>query len=191
MSERASWVEKHRDAFELLVSAAMNRITEGPRRSGDESIARQAARTAGANMLYSHVSTENNQNRDNAPSVQNIVSPSNYPCTTRQNAVRHGYGNDGFPAETTSGTQSFIGPPAAAPQLPNNSDVSHMPNAPSKVFFDDGAAYGPPEGGGSQDDAMRIVGELAQWIEQDQNSTLPVWMPNFEQLDNGGRHWAQ
>ncbi|KAI0127743.1 putative C6 transcription factor [Xylariales sp. AK1849] len=98
MGERAPWVRKYRDAFELLVNATMEKLQSG----------------------------------------------------------------DGRLAET-----------AAARVHAGGHKVSTAP--------DDGTKS-PPNG---DQDAWRVVAELASWIDQDEGS--PVWMPDFETLQGLGQ----
>ncbi|KAI1859228.1 uncharacterized protein JN550_012148 [Neoarthrinium moseri] len=98
MGERAPWVRKYRDAFELLVNATMEKLQSG----------------------------------------------------------------DGRLAET------------AAAQVHANTNQAWAP-------ADDGAKPSP---GGDQE-AWRVVAELANWIDQEEGS--PVWMPDFETLQSLGQ----
>ncbi|KAF7522656.1 hypothetical protein G7054_g12081 [Neopestalotiopsis clavispora] len=100
MGERAPWVRKYRDAFELLVNATMEKLQSG----------------------------------------------------------------DGRLAET------------AAAQV----------NSHSKVWTPtDGANNKPSPGAAGDQEAWRVVAELANWIDQDEGS--PVWMPDFETLQSLGQ----
>ncbi|ETS83405.1 hypothetical protein PFICI_05281 [Pestalotiopsis fici W106-1] len=99
MGERAPWVRKYRDAFELLVNATMEKLQSGDGR---------LAETAAAQV--------------NAASSNKVWTPT------------------------------------------------------------DGASK--PSPGGDQE-AWRVVAELANWIDQDEGS--PVWMPDFETLQSLGQ----
>ncbi|KAH8653490.1 fungal-specific transcription factor domain-containing protein [Xylariales sp. PMI_506] len=100
MGERAPWVRKYRDAFELLVNATMEKL-----QSGDGRLAETAAAQVDANKT---------QGKAWAPSED---SPKTSP-------------------------------------------------------------------GGDQQEAWRVVAEVANWIDQEEGS--PVWMPDFETLQNLG-----
>jgi hypothetical protein len=109
MGERAPWVRKYRDAFELLVNATMEKLQSGDSRLAETAAAKVQGRGAGgrANKLWE----------------------------------------------------------AAA----STAEEEH-----------DGAKQSP---GGDQE-AWRVVAELANWIDQDEGS--PVWMPDFETLQSLG-----
>lgn len=49
----------------------------------------------------------------------------------------------------------------------------------------DGAANKPSPGAAGDQEAWRVVAELANWIDQDEGS--PVWMPDFETLQSLGQ----
>ncbi|ORY69823.1 putative C6 transcription factor [Pseudomassariella vexata] len=101
MGERASWVGKYRDAFELLVNAAMEKLQSGDGRLTEKA----AAQVSG--------------------------------------------GGDG--AGTRTGRETWSG------QIHQG-------------------------GMGEEQEAWRVVAELASWIDQGEGS--PVWMPDFEMLQN-------
>lgn len=113
MGERAPWVRKYRDAFEVLVDAAMEKL-----RCGEASLADMVA------------------------------------AAQSQSQARDGGGG----GPTDDGT-------AVAAEDPKT-------DVPSRGHEKD-------EGGEEQGDVWRLVTELANWIDQDQETT-PVWMPDFE-----------
>lgn len=120
MSERAGWVKKYRDAFELLVNATMDKL------QGDGA----AGTTGMAEMMAAHAQHSG----------------------ARFDRVTH----DILDTEYLSGSR-----PAGT--------------------FTEAAAGGTGYVDGT-DDALRMVMELAPWIDQDEET--PLWMPDFETLEN-------
>lgn len=112
MGERAPWVRKFRDAFEMLVNAAMEKL-----QNGDSRLSEMAAAAQGQ------------------------------PKTT---------------IESTSVNLQY-GPAASTNDFNRESSIG------GRVMND-------------QDDAWRMVIELANWIDQEEGSA--VWMPDFELLQN-------
>lgn len=138
MSERAPWVRKYRDAFELLVGATMQKL-----RGGDSS----ASGTSADNLA------------DMATLAQG--QPARPPPPQQEEQTR----ND---RQTSQSTQS----------------------GPTSIH--------PAESGRDEDgDVWYLVKELANWIDQDpgqgqgqdqdasqDKDAAPVWMPDFETLQN-------
>lgn len=135
MGERAPWVRKYRDAFELLVTAAMDKLEGGE-------AAVSLARTAAANCGI-------------APSSSSSGLPE-----TSMGGLTAEQRKDG---EGRRRNVHMAGRPEA--MLQGLSEQMQM--AGSAV---------------ATEDAWRVVAELTSWIEQDDSS--PVWMPDFESLQN-------
>lgn len=123
MSERAPWVRKYRDAFEVLVDAAMEKL-----RSGESSLAEMVA-----------------------------VAQTQAQAQSQSQGPRVG--------QFASGDETMRGP---------NPDTG-----PGSSSYGNGNG----EHGGESGDVWRLVTELADWIDQDQETT-PKWMPNFEALQS-------
>ncbi|KAJ9144260.1 C6 transcription factor [Pleurostoma richardsiae] len=119
MGERAPWVRKYRDAFEVLVDAAMEKL-----RSGESSLADMVAVAQSQAQARGGGGPE----RASQPAVDH--------ATMEGPVLGGGRGSDGNWAD-----------------------------------------------GGEGGDVWRLVNELANWIDQDQETT-PVWMPDFEALQN-------
>jgi hypothetical protein len=129
MSERAAWVKKYRDAFELLVNAAMEKL------QGNE-----AATTSGmAGMMAARSHTNN-------------------PTMSYE----------------TAGPVPGQGPPGLAAASSAETATAAADPFQFQFQFD------------IDDDAMRMAMELAPWIDQDEVSESPLWMPDFDTLQNLG-----
>lgn len=145
MTERAPWVKRYRDTFELLVNAAMEKL------QGNE-----AAKTSGmAGMMAAH-GYGNNINNANVNLYQ---APSAIPVMAGATVVQPSMSESGpgFPQLSSFATQEQ----QQQPQLQFNFDIS--------------------------EEAMRIAMELAPWIDQDlggEGATTPLWMPDFDTLQN-------
>lgn len=112
MGERAPWVRKFRDAFEMLVTAAMEKL-----QNGDSRLSEMAAAAQGQPKATN----------------ENISGNLQYGLTSSAND---------FTREGTVGGRGM----------------------------------------NDQDDAWRMVVELANWIDQEEGSA--IWMPDFELLQN-------
>lgn len=132
MGERAPWVRKYRDAFELLVNATMEKLQSGDGR---------LAETAAAKV-----------HRRRAP---------------RQ-------GQDGAGGAAGAGAAGADGGAGAG------TDKTWEAAASAEGEGPESAKTSP---GGDQE-AWRVVAELATWIDQEEGS--PVWMPDFETLQSLG-----
>ncbi|KAI3150937.1 transcriptional regulator family: Fungal Specific TF [Penicillium roqueforti] len=129
MGERAAWVKKYRDAFELLVNAAMEKL------QGNET-----ARNAGmAELMTAQYGI--NWNSTTAPGMS---------------------GSDKFPP---------VNPTGLAP------DTAGATPQPQGCPADD------------SEHAVRMALQLAPWIDQDESD--PLWVPDFETLENfSGTFWS-
>jgi len=118
MGERAAWVKKYRDAFELLVNATMEKLQGNG-----------AGTTGMAEMMAAHAQHSGvrfDRVTHDMPDTENLA------------------------ASRTAGTFAETAPEGTG-------------------YVDD------------RDDALRMVMELAPWIDQDEGS--PLWMPDFETLE--------
>ncbi|OJJ50475.1 hypothetical protein ASPZODRAFT_11346 [Penicilliopsis zonata CBS 506.65] len=137
MSERAAWVKKYRDAFELLVNAAMEKL------QGDDT-----AKMVGIAELMT---------AQNGYTAFHTAAAANPTTTTTATAT----------ATATADTN-------AAMFIPST-------NLPVPEF-----TISPPD---SHEHGVRMALQLAPWIDQDENS--PLWMPDFETLENlSGGVWS-
>ncbi|KAJ5933523.1 hypothetical protein N7454_005852 [Penicillium verhagenii] len=131
MSERAAWVKKYRDAFELLVNAAMEKL------QGDET----ARNTGIAELMTAHCAQNGSACVDNNNPTSGMPSGEKFPMANPA----------GLAPET--GVSGFTYP---------TDDTGH---------------------------AVRMALQLAPWIDQDESD--PMWMPDFETLENlSGTFWS-
>ncbi|KAJ5542954.1 C6 transcription factor [Penicillium sp. DV-2018c] len=131
MGERAAWVKKYRDAFELLVNAAMEKL------QGNE-----IARNAGMAELM-----------------------------TSQYGVNWGAGTS--TAAPSGGEGKFAAVDPAS--VPDNHNAGVMPQPQGWPAVD-------------SENAVRMALQLAPWIDQTESD--PLWMPDFETLENlSGTFW--
>lgn len=132
MGERAPWVRKYRDAFELLVNATMEKLE-----SGYSNLAETAAANCGMTPLPG-----GGGGTQNGGDMHGQNGPGG--------GVSSGAGGGG----SGVGVDNVMG-------LNDGQGVEHLPGS---------------------EDAWRVVAELTSWIDQSNGS--PVWMPDFESLQN-------
>lgn len=192
MSERAPWVEKHRDAFELLVSAAMNRVIDGSLSNHGAGIVEHAAQAARANAPNTRVRNDAFGHRNRVYDSHSVISPTSNRSPATRHRIPNSLEQTCFPPNPVAEIENpgHVPPTELFPYSNSSTNGSHDTQAPLEFLFDDGAAYADPGIAPIRNDAMRIVNELAQWIEQDQESGLPVWMPTFGHLESDGRDLA-
>lgn len=144
MSERAPWVRKYRDAFEVLVDAAMEKLRKI---GGDSSLVEMVA----------------------------VAQQKTHAQQQQQSRSSRGVGGRGDPrvGHFASGDETMM------MGVPNLDDLSHIGPAGSSSYGNE-EAHGDGE---NNSDVWRLVTELANWIDQDQETT-PKWMPNFEALQS-------
>lgn len=147
LTERAPWVKRYRDTFELLVNAAMEKL------QGNE-----AAKTSGMAGMMAAQGYGHNMNNAN---------PNIYQATPNMSMMT---GTTVVPPSMSESAPSF-------PELPGfMSQDQQQQHAQSQFNFD------------ISEDAMRMAMELAPWIDQDLAgegaTTTPLWMPDFDTLQN-------
>ncbi|PCG99426.1 Transcription factor [Penicillium occitanis (nom. inval.)] len=145
MTERAPWVKRYRDTFELLVNAAMEKL------QGNE-----AAKTSGmAGMMAAqgYGNTMSNTNLNMYPTAPTI--PMMAGTTVVQPSMSESAPD--FPE-----LPNFASQEQQQPQVQFNFDIS--------------------------EEAVRMAMELAPWIDQELDgegaTTTPLWMPDFDTLQN-------
>lgn len=156
LTERAPWVKRYRDTFELLVNAAMEKL------QGNE-----AAKTSGMAGMMAAQGYGGNFNATG--SSLNIY----------QAAEKRAYSNPAptnlMPTSTTTQTVGQISP--AYSDFPTLSSFQDQQQVPQSQFQFD-----------ISEEAMRMAMELAPWIDQDLGgegaTTTPLWMPDFDTLQN-------
>ncbi|KAL4789943.1 fungal-specific transcription factor domain-containing protein [Aspergillus venezuelensis] len=165
MGERATWVKKYRDAFELLVNAAMEKL------QGNE-----AARTAGmAELMTAQTAHNAGLNMNNEPSA----------------GAGYGVAVGVNPGPTTGTPTSYVpgpGPALATPEYP----TAHTQTAGVTPDFNpQGLGNGPSLDPASQDHGVRMALQLAPWIDLE-DGHAPFWVPDFETLENfsGNHMWS-
>ncbi|KAH7038049.1 fungal-specific transcription factor domain-containing protein [Microdochium trichocladiopsis] len=150
MGERAPWVRKYRDAFELLVTATMDKLENG----GTSNLAQTAAANCG--LLSMGGNSSSSSSKINGTNTA-AGSPRGSPRQQKQQQQHNNNNNNNHKSILEAGR------PAA--MLQGLSDQMAM--AGSAV---------------ASEDAWRVVAELTSWIDQSDSS--PVWMPDFESLQN-------
>lgn len=149
MSERATWVRKYRDAFEILVNAAMEKL-----RNGSSGLAEMAA------------AHQERQNQCRAKRARCSQRPSD---------------------EEQVGYEQRPPPPLVVDPMMYNlagnsaDELNGEPYDPRQSSFPWEPQLGIDSEGEESEDVWRVVMELANWIDQDQDTAL-MWMPNFEDL---------
>jgi hypothetical protein len=147
MTERAPWVRRYRDTFELLVNAAMEKL------QGNE-----AAKTSGmAGMMAAQGFSTNMNNNANLNMYQAAATIPMMPGTTI------------VPPSMSESAPGF-------PELPSFASQEQQQQPQVQFNFD------------ISEDAMRMAMELAPWIDQELGgegaTTTPLWMPDFDTLQN-------
>ncbi|OKL60998.1 hypothetical protein UA08_03670 [Talaromyces atroroseus] len=163
MTERAPWVKRYRDTFELMVNAAMEKL------QGNE-----AARTSGmAGMMaaqgYTTATSIDNNNISQPPGEKRP-----YNLTASTNIMT------GTPTLPTAIVGSFQQDPILSSLQQQQQQQIPQPiqqlQHPTQFGFD------------ISEDAMRMAMELAPWIDQELGAegvtTTPLWMPDFDTLQN-------
>jgi hypothetical protein len=148
MTERAPWVKRYRDTFELLVNAAMEKL------QGNE-----AAKTSGMAGMMAAQGYGNNMNNINLNMYQTA------PTTPM--------------VAGTADVQSNMSESAPGfPELPGFVSQEQQQQQQAQVQFNFDIS----------EEAMRMAMELAPWIDQELGgegaTTTPLWMPDFDTLQN-------
>ncbi|EPE10507.1 c6 transcription factor [Ophiostoma piceae UAMH 11346] len=170
MSERAPWVRKYRDAFELLVGATMGKL-----RSGEASLADMAA--ANQTRTCTHGGDHDSQRTRIA---RQAVRAQPQPQQQEQQQQQHQSQQQQHQSQQQQQQQQ---------DAASLADAARASAAMAATFSSDTAptmAYLSNEGDREEDgDMWYLVKELANWIDQDQGQDTPtVWMPDFETLQN-------
>lgn len=148
MTERAPWVKRYRDTFELLVNAAMEKL------QGNE-----AAKTSGMAGMMAAQGYGNNMNNTNLNIYQTA------PTTPMM-------------AGTAVVQPSMPESAPGFPELPGFVSQEQQQQQQAQVQFNFDIS----------EEAMRMAMELAPWIDQELGgegaTTTPLWMPDFDTLQN-------
>ncbi|KAL2788696.1 fungal-specific transcription factor domain-containing protein [Aspergillus keveii] len=180
MGERATWVKKYRDAFELLVNAAMEKL------QGSE-----AAKTAGmaelmtAQQLGVDVSGAAGIGLGGfGPGVAfgsttPGTGPVNNPSAGASTSHTHNSGLDSGPG---------LSVPTMTPDYPAATTVATNPQT-TGLQPDLNLNQPASLDAASQDHGVRMAMQLAPWIDLEEGHG-PFWVPDFETLENlSGGFW--
>jgi Fungal specific transcription factor domain len=156
MTERAPWVKRYRDTFELMVNAAMEKL------QGNE-----AARTAGmAGMITPNIGQQASERRPYNIPPTNATDPTNIMNTSLPTVPSP------FQDPMLSSLQPQQPPQQQHIQL-QQLQQQQQETLQTQFGFD------------ISEDAMRMAMELAPWIDQEPGAaTTPLWMPDFDTLQN-------
>ncbi|EED21851.1 C6 transcription factor, putative [Talaromyces stipitatus ATCC 10500] len=150
MTERAAWVKRYRDTFELLVNATMEKL------QGNE-----AAKTSGMAGMMAAQGYANTMNSTN-PNIYQTGDKRQYFGTAPTDMI-----NTVVPPNISQNAPGF-------PDFPNFPSQEQQPQV--QFNFD------------ISEEAMRMAMELAPWIDQELGgegaTTTPLWMPDFDTLQN-------
>lgn len=167
MGERAAWVKKYRDAFELLVNAAMEKL------QGNE-----AAKTAGMAELMSMTAQHAGLGVGACPGANaSSAGPAGY---MDGNIHDPSLGHE--PGIATAPDSGYAGAGTGTGQS-QNTGINPGFTASQK---------GPPLNNetASQDHGVRMALQLAPWIDLEDGHG-PFWVPDFETLENlSGNMWS-
>lgn len=155
MSERSSWVRKYRDAFEILVNAAMDKLRNGSYRLSD--------------MVAAQYQSSQTQNKSRQAQDGGRV-----PGDGAQYGQEQAYEQQRTPP-TVADPMMYNLAVNTADEL--NGSFYDLPQSSMPWEPQLGLGDGEDESG----DVWRVVMGLANWVDQDQGTT-PVWMPSFEDL---------
>jgi hypothetical protein len=161
LTERAPWVKRYRDTFELLVNATMEKL------QGNE-----AAKTSGmVGMMAAQGYGDNFNNRADINNHQYGEKQRNFGCTPASTVMA------GSAVMPSSSSES-----AGLPEFASSSWQAEQQQPPqhqqAQMQFDFDIS----------EEAMRMAMELAPWIDQETGGegaiTSPLWMPDFDTLQN-------
>lgn len=161
MGERAVWVKKYRDAFELLVNTAMEKleVNDPSRKIGmAELMTAQHSGLANPSAFVDAAAQGMLKPYPNLSSASTSKSP---PTSTQTQ-----------PIHLSPGLGVGIG------TNPNPNTRTHHQNQP----FDSNITDPPQSHQNHQNHGVRMAFQLAPWIDLEEDS--PFWMPDFETLES-------
>ncbi|KAL2832890.1 fungal-specific transcription factor domain-containing protein [Aspergillus cavernicola] len=175
MGERATWVKKYRDAFELLVNAAMEKL------QGNE-----VAKTAGMAELMTAQQQHAGLGLGVGPGIDGLGLGLNLGIPVKQSS--HTYSpNLGPTIATTTPAYSGSSTNGHTADLGVPSDLNQTQAQPPTQGPDIGASSFDAA---SQDHGVRMALQLAPWIDLEDGHG-PFWVPDFETLENfSGNLWS-
>ncbi|PLB47082.1 C6 transcription factor [Aspergillus steynii IBT 23096] len=158
MGERAVWVKKYRDAFELLVNAAMEKleVNDPSRKIGMAEL--MTAQHSGSLANPPSFSPAPGPGIFKHPYPNLTANPTAQPPTPAVNLNPH--------------PGSGIGPGAGIRNPANSQPQNHQPQPSDSTNPTDPL----------QNHGMRMAFQLAPWIDLEEDS--PFWMPDFETLES-------
>ncbi|CAK7210407.1 hypothetical protein SBRCBS47491_000774 [Sporothrix bragantina] len=162
MSERAAWVRKYRDAFELLVAATMQKLGSEGGNGGRSNV----SETADNNNNNSSSSSNNNRNMADMAAMAQQTCVGVEPPQSQHQPGHHNHHHHNHHSHSHHQHERIS---------PDETPASHVVTNTVPAFDEEG-------------DVWHLVKELANWIDQDTNQdpgghdTTAVWMPDFETL---------
>jgi hypothetical protein len=178
MGERATWVKKYRDAFELLVNAAMEKL------QGSE-----AAKTAGmaelmtAQQLGVDVSGAAGISLGGPGVASGSTTNGTGPVNNLGASASSGHASNG-------GLDPGAGPsvPTMTPDYAATTTAATNPQA-TGLQYDLNQNQATSLDAASQDHGVRMAMQLAPWIDLEEGNG-PFWVPDFETLESfSGGFW--
>ncbi|KAL3474322.1 fungal-specific transcription factor domain-containing protein [Aspergillus californicus] len=183
MGERATWVKKYRDAFELLVNAAMEKL------QGSE-----AAKTAGMAELmtaqqYGGLGGGAGLGLGIGPGFEASAGHTYAPGPVGSNVDQVMTTAPEYPSTHSHNTGLGVTANFTHNQTQPQATTQPQPHAQGQ-----GQGQGPCIGAtldtGSEDHGVRMALQLAPWIDLEEGHG-PFWVPDFETLENfSGGFWT-
>ncbi|KAH8425580.1 fungal specific transcription factor domain-containing protein [Aspergillus melleus] len=169
MSERAVWVKKYRDAFELLVNAAMEKleVNDPSRKIGMAEL--MTAQHSGGLSTNPYLSSSP------TPGLFQHPYP-NLNQTSTSTSTSHSTGLAPAPSSSNLNPNPYPNPNSgiAATIDQHQQHLNANPNP--------GKPANPGNPTDTQNHGMRMAFQLAPWIDLEEDS--PFWMPDFETLES-------
>ncbi|KAL2808814.1 fungal-specific transcription factor domain-containing protein [Aspergillus granulosus] len=168
MGERATWVKKYRDAFELLVNAAMEKL------QGSE-----AAKTAGMAELMTA-----QQLGVDVSGAAGIGISSGFGQGVGLGTTPHGATTPASGNHTRSrGPGPAPSLPTMTPDYPSTAPATNPPTTSLPPNMNQNHNQPTSLDAASQDHGVRMAMQLAPWIDLEEGHG-PFWVPDFETLEN-------
>lgn len=185
MGERASYVKKYRDAFEVLLNTTMEKLESdvAPQQGLMEYVSPQFAKSKQLAQSIQHDQPLPHYGTNSATSIYfSSDSPHSHAQTaSRIPSTASTHVNQGFEITAASSTSSTKMTNGFA-QLPTAGlEWQHQDLSSDSTF---------EEMDYQNNETLRVVSEVATWMDQDQGSeSQEVWMPDFDILEGRNTFW--